>query len=54
LGKGAALDRLMGSLTVDISKIRKELEWEPPYTLEQGVKETANWYVKAFRKPISP
>jgi nucleoside-diphosphate-sugar epimerase len=54
LGKGAALDRLMGSLMVDISKIRKELDWEPPYTLEQGLKETANWYVKAFCKPISP
>ncbi|UCD81272.1 MAG: SDR family oxidoreductase [Desulfobacterales bacterium] len=54
LGKGAALDRLIGSLAVDISRIRKELDWEPPYTLEQGMKETASWYIKDFRKPISP
>ena len=47
LGKSAAIDRLLGSLTVDSTKIRKELEWNPPYTMEQGIRETAKWYQKA-------
>ena len=44
LGKADAVDRLLGSLTVDISKIRRELNWSPPYTMEQGLKETAEWF----------
>ena len=47
LGKSAAIDRLLGSLTIDSTKIRKELGWEPPYTMEQGIRETAKWYQKA-------
>lgn len=43
-GNSQALDRLAGSLTVDLSKVRKELGWKPPFTLEQGLKETAEWY----------
>ena len=30
-------------------KIRKELGWKPPYTLEHGLKETAKWYTKSLR-----
>jgi len=44
LGKADSVDRLLGSLTVDISKIRRELNWSPPYTMEQGLKETAKWF----------
>jgi len=47
LGKSAAIDRLFGSLTIDSTRIREELEWKPPYTMEQGIKETAVWYQKA-------
>ncbi|MFH2047073.1 MAG: SDR family oxidoreductase [Pseudomonadota bacterium] len=43
-GKASAIERLVGSLYVDSSKIRKELNWKPPFTLEQGLKETAEWY----------
>jgi nucleoside-diphosphate-sugar epimerase len=43
-GKTAAIDRLMGSLTVDICKIRSELDWQPPYTMSEGIKQTVKWY----------
>ena len=46
IGKSAAIDRLFGSLTIDSTKIRKELGWKPPYTMEYGLKETAKWYTK--------
>ena len=44
LGKSDAVERLVGSLTIDSSKIQRELGWKPPYTMEQGLKETAEWY----------
>jgi len=50
LGKSSAIDRLFGSLTIDSTKIKKELGWKPPYTMEYGLKETAKWYAK---KPVS-
>ena len=37
---------LLGSLTIDSTKIRRELEWKPPYTMKHGLKETAKWYTK--------
>lgn len=43
-GKSEAVDRLLGSLVVDSSKIRRELGWTPPYTMEQGLKETGEWF----------
>lgn len=47
-GKSEAVDRLLGSLTVASSKIRRELGWEPPYTMEQGLRETAEWFKRQF------
>ena len=44
LGKLDAVERLVGSLTIDSSKIQRELGWKPPYTMEQGLKETGEWY----------
>ena len=44
LGQSAAVDRLFGSLAVDASKIRRELGWKALYTMEQGLKETAEWF----------
>lgn len=43
VGKGAEVRRLLGSLAVDSGKIRHELGWRPPYTLEEGVAETVRW-----------
>jgi nucleoside-diphosphate-sugar epimerase len=34
------IDRLLGSLTVDSRYIQKTLDWQPPFTLEQGLAQT--------------
>lgn len=47
-GKRAAVNRLLGSLTVDSSKIRRDLEWKPPFTMDEGLRETAEWFKKKF------
>ena len=43
-GKGKELEKLTGSLLVDSSKIRNLLGWKPPFTLEEGIKETVKYY----------
>ena len=43
-GKSAQIERLLGSLQVDSARIRRELDWHPPYTLQQGLQGTAEWY----------
>jgi UDP-N-acetyl-alpha-D-quinovosamine dehydrogenase len=43
-GKSQQIERLLGSLQVDSAKIRRELNWVPPYTLQQGLRATAEWY----------
>jgi len=44
-GKSGAVNRLTGSLTVDSSKIRQELGWTPPFSMEEGLLETAAWFM---------
>jgi len=46
-GKAAEVDRLIGSLRVDSSRIRDELDWSPPFTVIQGLAETARWFCGA-------
>lgn len=36
-GKTAMIERLLGSLVVDATKIQQELGWTPPYTLSQAL-----------------
>jgi nucleoside-diphosphate-sugar epimerase len=36
--------RVLGSLQVDSSRISQELGWRPPYTMEEGLAETARWF----------
>jgi nucleoside-diphosphate-sugar epimerase len=43
-GKRKEVDRLLGSLSVDSSLIRGELGWSPPFSMEDGLAETAKWY----------
>lgn len=43
-GKKAAVNRLLGSLSVDSHLIRRELGWAPPFTMQQGLAATAEWY----------
>ncbi len=39
-GKTEELEKLTGSLFVDSSKIRNVLGWKPPFTMEEGIRET--------------
>jgi len=49
-GKSGTVNRLTGSLTVDSSKIRRELGWEPPFTLDEGLRITAEWFNRQFHE----
>ena len=44
LDKADIGDRLLGSLQVDSGKIRQMLDWTPPYTVDQGLQATADWF----------
>ena len=44
VGKSTDVDRLLDSLVIDSSKIRRELGWVPPYSMGQGLKETVDWF----------
>lgn len=48
LGKGDVGQRLSGSLQVDISHTKNTLNWKPPYSMEHGLKQTAEW-CKSFK-----
>ena len=43
-GKRGMVDRLVGSLQVNSSKIQTELNWNPPFTVDAGLSETAVWF----------
>lgn len=44
LGKSQQMARLLGSLQVDSSRIRRDLGWRPSISLQQGLQATAAWY----------
>ena len=44
LGKSMVIDRLLGSLQIDSSRIRRELDWHPPCSVDEGLAETAAWF----------
>jgi nucleoside-diphosphate-sugar epimerase len=48
LGRREEMRRLTGSLQIDSSKIRTELEWHPRFRLAQGLAQTAQWYYSQF------
>ena len=48
-GKYETVSRLLDSLFVDSTKIRTELDWKAPFSMEEGLKETAKWYLQALR-----
>ena len=47
VGKSSVIDRLTQSLEVNSSKMRRELGWEPPYTMQQGLEATAEWFAES-------
>jgi nucleoside-diphosphate-sugar epimerase len=42
--RSSQVERLIGSLQVDTSRIRAVLGWEPPHSLDDGLAATAAWY----------
>lgn len=48
MGKSELVDRLIGSLLINSSKIHRDLGWKPPCTMELGLKRTAEWFLKEF------
>jgi UDP-glucose 4-epimerase len=50
-GRRSELARLTGLLQVNSSRIRRELDWEPRYSLTQGLTETARWYRGGSGRP---
>jgi len=46
-GRSAQVERLLGSLQIDSGKIRRNLNWTPPYSLQQALQATAEWYRNA-------
>jgi len=44
IGKSAAVSRLTESLVVDDDPTRNDLDWTPPFSMLQGLKETADWF----------
>ncbi|ABO53830.1 SDR family oxidoreductase [Burkholderia vietnamiensis] len=43
-GRSAVVDRLTGSLQLDTGRLKRVLNWQPPYTTRQGLEATAAWY----------
>lgn len=46
-GRSTTAERLLGSLTVDSSRIQQELDWQPPFSLDDGLAATAAWMKQA-------
>ncbi|MDD5757675.1 MAG: NAD-dependent epimerase/dehydratase family protein [Desulfobulbaceae bacterium] len=46
LGCSALVSRLTDSLLVDCRKAQSLLGWQPPYTVDQGVQATVDWYLR--------
>lgn len=45
-GRSAEMDRLLGSLAVDSSQIRRELGWRPPFSMEDGLGQTVAYFLQ--------
>lgn len=46
VGRNAVAQRLLGSLQVDIKKNRELLDWRPPFSLNEGLKATADHFLE--------
>ncbi len=46
VGQRGTVARLTGSLQIDSSRIRQELGWSPPFSVDHGIKETVAWFMR--------
>jgi len=44
VGRESVINRITDSLLVDSSRFRRELNWTPPCSLDEGIRETVSWY----------
>lgn len=51
-GKSIMISRLLDSLTVDDEKIRRLLGWVPPFSMTEGLNETAAWFRSRNGRPM--
>lgn len=49
-GKTAEMDRLLGSLQVDANRFCHDTGWAPPFSMQQGIDQTVEWYRGALEK----
>lgn len=45
VGKAAVVSRLTESLVIDDGPTRNDLNWTPPFSMLQGLKQTADWFL---------
>jgi UDP-glucose 4-epimerase len=50
IGKQDFIERLSGSLSVDISKTKQLLNWTPPQSVDEGFKKTADAFLKSKKQ----
>ena len=43
-GRGAEIARLCDSLTVDTRETQRLLDWQPPFSVDEGLKRTVDWF----------
>lgn len=43
-GRRGEIERLTGNLAIDPSRVSQLLDWQPPYSLDDGLAETARWF----------
>lgn len=43
-GRSAPVDRLVNALQLDTTRIRTVLDWQPPFSFDEGLAVTARWY----------
>jgi len=43
-GKAAEIERLIGTLQVDVADTHELLRWLPPQTVDEGLRETVDWF----------
>jgi len=47
LGKGDEVSRMIESLRLDCAALKRQFQWIAPFTVEQGLQDTADWFARA-------
>lgn len=49
-GRRAAVNRLIGSLAINSTRLRNALGWQPPFSVNEGLQKTGCWYLDCVAK----